>query len=95
VLAIYDLISKSEPDDVRWEKVKQFKLILTTGAYPVAPDQVAARLIDQMLERGSSHLRRRQSKLSSKTNVSSVGTTPQRNGMRSSLSERRSKEEVS
>jgi anti-sigma28 factor (negative regulator of flagellin synthesis) len=51
VLGIYDLISKSEPDDVRWAKVKQFKQVLTNGAYPVWPEQVAARLIEQMLER--------------------------------------------
>jgi hypothetical protein len=71
VLDIYDLISKSEPDDVRWEKVKQFKVVLTNGAYPAPPDQVAGRLIEQMLERGGSHLRRRHSKLSSKTDDSS------------------------
>jgi hypothetical protein len=71
VLDICDLISKSESDDVRWEKVKQFKLVLTNGAYPGPPEQVAARLIEEMLERGRSHLRRRQSKLSSKTNDTS------------------------
>jgi anti-sigma28 factor (negative regulator of flagellin synthesis) len=49
VLDIYELISKSESDDVRWEKVKQFKLVLTNGAYPVPPEQVAARLIEEML----------------------------------------------
>jgi hypothetical protein len=61
VLDIYDLISKSEPEDVRWEKVKQLKLVLTKGACPVRPEQVAGRLIDQMLERGRSPLRRRHS----------------------------------
>jgi hypothetical protein len=50
VLDIYDLISKSEPDDVRWEKVEQFKLILTKGAYSVPPEQVATTLIEKMLE---------------------------------------------
>jgi anti-sigma28 factor (negative regulator of flagellin synthesis) len=54
VLDIYGLISKSEPDDVRWEKVKQFKLVLTNAAYPVPAEQVATRLIEQMLERGRS-----------------------------------------
>jgi anti-sigma28 factor (negative regulator of flagellin synthesis) len=58
VLYIYDLISQSELDNVRWDKVKHFKLILTNGAYPVHPEQVAARLIERMLERGRSHLRR-------------------------------------
>jgi hypothetical protein len=47
VFEIYDLISKSEPDDVRWEKVKQFKLILTNAAYAVPTEQVAARIIEQ------------------------------------------------
>ena len=50
MLDIYDLISKSEPDDVRWEKVEQFKLILTKGAYPVPPERVAAKPIEKMLE---------------------------------------------
>jgi hypothetical protein len=67
VLDIYDLSSKGEPDDVRWEKVQQFKLILTSGAYPVAAGQVAARLIEEMLESGRIHVRRRHSKLSRKT----------------------------
>jgi hypothetical protein len=71
VLHIYDLISKSEPDDVRWDKVKHFKLILTNGAYPVPPEQVAARLIDGMLERGHSHLRQRHNKLSIETDKAS------------------------
>jgi hypothetical protein len=55
---IYDLISQSGLDNVRWDRVKHFKLILTNGVYPVSPDQVAARLIERMLERGRSHLRR-------------------------------------
>jgi hypothetical protein len=37
----------------------------------VPPEQVAARLIEEMLERGRSHLRRGQNKLSSKTNDTS------------------------
>jgi anti-sigma28 factor (negative regulator of flagellin synthesis) len=52
VLDIYDLISKNEPDDVRWKKIKQLKLILTNGAYPVSPEQLAARLIERMLLAG-------------------------------------------
>ena len=58
VLDIYDLISNSELDDVRWDKVERFKLILTNGAYPVPSAQVAARVIERMLERGRSYLRR-------------------------------------
>jgi hypothetical protein len=67
MLDICDLISKSERHDVRWEKVKQSKLALTNGVYPVPPEQVASRLIEQMLERGRSRLRRRHRKLRSKT----------------------------
>jgi hypothetical protein len=72
VLDIYDLISKSEPDDVRWEKVKQFRLVRTNAVHPVAAEQVAARLIELMLERGRSHLRQGPSKLSGKT-IDSLG----------------------
>jgi hypothetical protein len=72
VFDIYDLISKSEPDDVRWEMVKQFKLILTNAAYAVPTERVAARLIEQMLERDRYHRRQRRSKLSSNLNNNSA-----------------------
>jgi anti-sigma28 factor (negative regulator of flagellin synthesis) len=52
VLEIYRWILKSEPHDVRWEKVERVKRILTGGTYLVPPKQVAAKLIEQMLERG-------------------------------------------
>ena len=52
MLDINDLISKSGPDDVRWETIEQIELFLTNGAYDVPPEQVAARLIKHMLERG-------------------------------------------
>jgi hypothetical protein len=71
VLDIYDLISNSEPDSVRWAKVKHFKLILINGAYSVPPQKLAARLIERMLQRDRSHLRRRHSKPSSKTDDTS------------------------
>jgi hypothetical protein len=64
---IYDLFCKSERDNVRWEKVKHFRLILTNGACPVPSELVAAKLIERMLERGRSQLRRSHSKLSSET----------------------------
>jgi hypothetical protein len=51
-LSVLDMISKSQPDNVRWEKVKQFKLILTKGTHLVPPEEVAKRLIERMLERG-------------------------------------------
>ena len=53
MLLIYDLIKESEPDDVRWEKVEQFKSILAKGGYPVPPERVATTLIENMLESGS------------------------------------------
>jgi hypothetical protein len=45
-------ISKPGPDDVRWEKVEKIRQIVTGGTFPAPPEQVAARLIDEMLERG-------------------------------------------
>jgi hypothetical protein len=51
VLDINDWISKSGPDDVRWETIEQIELFLTNGTYDVPPEQVAAKLIEHMLER--------------------------------------------
>jgi hypothetical protein len=68
VLDIHDLISKDEPDDVRWATVKQLKLILAQGTYAVPTEQVAARLIGQMMESGRSRFRGNR-KLTSKTNA--------------------------
>ncbi len=45
-------ISKRAPNDVRWEKVEQIKPNVTGGAYPVPPEQVAAKLIEHMLDHG-------------------------------------------
>jgi Anti-sigma-28 factor, FlgM len=50
VLDIYYWVSKSGPDDVRWEKVEYIKRILTGGTYPVPPQQVAAKFLEHMLE---------------------------------------------
>jgi hypothetical protein len=41
MLDIYYWISKSGPDDVRWEKVEQIKQILTCGTDLVTPKQVS------------------------------------------------------
>jgi Anti-sigma-28 factor, FlgM len=46
----YDQISKTGPHDVRWEKVEHLRLILTAGTYSVPAKQVAARLLERMLE---------------------------------------------
>jgi anti-sigma28 factor (negative regulator of flagellin synthesis) len=52
VLSNYYQISKSASDDVRWERVEHIKLMLTSGAYPVTTEEVAAKLIEYMLNLG-------------------------------------------
>jgi anti-sigma28 factor (negative regulator of flagellin synthesis) len=42
--------SKRAPYDVRWEKVEQIKPNVIGGTYPVSPEQVAAKLIEHMLD---------------------------------------------
>jgi anti-sigma28 factor (negative regulator of flagellin synthesis) len=59
VLEIYRWILKTGSHDVRWEKVERIKRIVTGGTYPVPPKQVAAKLIEQMLERGRSNRQKR------------------------------------
>jgi hypothetical protein len=71
MLEIYRWILKSGSHDVRWEKVERIKRILTGGTYPVTPKQVAAKLIEQMLERRRGNHRRKRSRSGGKTNVSS------------------------
>jgi hypothetical protein len=44
-------ISKTGPHDVRWEKVERLRLIVTGGTYSVFPNQLAAKLLEPMLER--------------------------------------------
>jgi hypothetical protein len=51
---IHYAIPTSEPDDVRWEKVDHIRLMLANGTYHVSLEQVAAKVIDQMLESGRS-----------------------------------------
>jgi len=53
VADIYCFIPKRELDDVRWEKVEQVRRTLTGETYPVSPEQIAARIIEQMVESGS------------------------------------------
>lgn len=52
-------ISKRAPNDVRWEKVQQIKPNVIGGTYPVPPEQVAAKLIEHMLDRGRARQRRK------------------------------------
>jgi hypothetical protein len=52
VLDLRGWISKSRPDDVRWDKVEHVKQILTGETYPVSPKQIAMKLIEHMLEHG-------------------------------------------
>jgi hypothetical protein len=71
VLDIYYSILKSESDDVRWEKVKHIRLILANGTYPVSPEQVATKVIEQMLESGRANHHWKRSRSSGKTNDNS------------------------
>jgi hypothetical protein len=57
-LSSYYQISKTGPHDVRWEKVERLRLLLTGGTYSVPPKQVAAKLLEQMLERYRANHRR-------------------------------------
>jgi anti-sigma28 factor (negative regulator of flagellin synthesis) len=68
VLDIYYSILKSELDDVRWEKVNHVRLILANGTYPVTLEQVATKIIDQMLESGRANHHWKRSRSSGKTN---------------------------
>lgn len=61
-------ISGSALDDVRWERVDYIRLMLTSEAYPVPSEKVAAKLIEHMLERD----RRNHSRSYGKTNRSSI-----------------------
>jgi hypothetical protein len=77
VVNIYRFISKRGPDDVRWEKVEQVTQIVTGGTFPASPEQVAARLIDQMLELGRADPSWRRSKSCGKPiDSSGVGPVP-------------------
>jgi hypothetical protein len=57
VLDICNLIEKSRPDDVRWDKVEHVKQILSSETYRVSPTQIAAKLIEHMLEHGRANQR--------------------------------------
>jgi hypothetical protein len=46
---------------VRWDKVEHVKRILTGETYPVSPKQIAAKLIEHMLEQGRANQRWKQS----------------------------------
>jgi anti-sigma28 factor (negative regulator of flagellin synthesis) len=70
VLDIHRWILKSGQRDVRWEKVESIKRILTAGMYSVPPKQVAARLLERMLEHDRANHRWKRSR-SGTTNVSS------------------------
>jgi hypothetical protein len=61
-------ISKTGPHDVRWEKVERIRRILAAGTYSVPPKQVAATLLERMLERERANHRWERSR-SGRTNV--------------------------
>jgi hypothetical protein len=54
VLDIDCFILNGEPG-VRWEKVDHVRVMLTSLTYRVSPEQVATKVIDQMLESGTHH----------------------------------------
>jgi hypothetical protein len=68
VLDIYRWISMSTPDDVRWERVEQIKVILTSGTYPVPPERVAEKLVEHMLKLDGANHRRKRGRSDRKTN---------------------------
>jgi Anti-sigma-28 factor, FlgM len=61
-LSSYYQISKTGPHDVRWEKVERLRLLLTGGTYSVPPKRVAAKLLEQMLERDRANHRWKRSR---------------------------------
>ena len=56
---------------MRWDKVEHVKRILTGETYPVSPKQIAAKLIEHMLEHGRANQRWKQTGSSSETEDSS------------------------
>jgi len=58
-------------DDVRWEKVEQIKLVLASRTYPVPPERVAEKLVENMLKRDDASPRRKRGRSRRKTNDNS------------------------
>ena len=56
---------------MRWDKVEHVKRILTGETYPVSPRQIAAKLIEHMLEHGRANQRWKHSGSSTETEHSS------------------------
>jgi hypothetical protein len=71
VLSGYYHISKRKSDDVRWERVEHIKLKLATRAYTVATEEVAAKVIEYMLNLGRAY-RRKTSRPGEKTSSQST-----------------------
>jgi hypothetical protein len=71
VLDINRWISINTLDDVRWEKVEQIKLDLTSGTYPVPPERVAEKLVEHMLKLDDANHRRKRGRSGSKTSGNS------------------------
>lgn len=78
----YYRISRSASDDVRWERVEHIKLILTSKAYHVPPEKVAARLIEHMLSLDRANHRRSRGRTndSSATGVATSATSQHDSG---------------
>jgi hypothetical protein len=60
-------IAECASDDVRLERVEQIRLILTSKAYAVAAQEVAAKVIDYMLDLGRANSIRKKHPPSKKT----------------------------
>jgi anti-sigma28 factor (negative regulator of flagellin synthesis) len=67
VLDINRWISMNTLDDVRWEKVEQIKLVLTSGTYPVRSERVAEKLVEHMLNLGDANHGRKRGRSGSQT----------------------------
>jgi Anti-sigma-28 factor, FlgM len=72
VLDINRWISMNTLDDVRWEKVEQIKLNLSSGTYPAPPERVAEKLVEHMLKLDGANHRRKRSRSGSRTSGNSV-----------------------
>lgn len=74
----YHEFSENAADDVRWERVEHSKLKLTSGAYSVAAEEVAAKLIEYMLDLGRANYRRKTRRPGKKTRMQSTDVASSR-----------------
>jgi hypothetical protein len=72
VLDINRWISINTLDDVRWERVEQINLNLSSGTYPAPPERVAEKLVEHMLTLDGANHRRKRGRSGSKTSGNSA-----------------------